>query len=196
MTSRSSESRRTTSSEGPSHRRGRVVDDRILAATLETIATTGSLDIRVDDVAAAAGVNKTTVYRRYPERDELVLSALLANAATVAEIPDVGTLTGDLRALGRRVRDAITSPIGRALLAADAGVGPAFAELRRTFWDERFTAAAAIVERGIERGECPDDVDPRSLVERVVGPIHFRANQLGLPVDDDFIDELVDRALA
>lgn len=180
----------------PSHRRGRVVDDKILSATLDTIAATGSLDVRVEDVAATAGVNKTTVYRRYPERDELVLDALLATAANAAEIPDLGTLPADLAELGRRVRDAITSPIGRALLAADAGAGSAFTELRRSFWDQRFAAAAAIVERGIERGECQDDVDPGLLIERVVGPIHFRANQLGRLVDDSFVDELVDRALA
>ncbi len=178
----------------PAHRRGRVVDEKILSAVIAEIEATGTLSIKVDDVAAAAGVNKTTIYRRYRDRNALVLAAVLAVMETEVPIPDTGSLAGDLDLLASTVGDVITSPLGRALLSATAD-SRAFADVRQTYWASRFEKASEILRRATERGECRRDVDAKLLLELMVAPLHFRATQIGAPLDTAFIKLQVERAL-
>ncbi len=179
----------------PSHRRGAVVDDRVLNATLEVIAEFGSMSIRVDDVAAAAGVNKTTIYRRYPTRDELVLAAVLGLAEQTIPTPDSGALETDLVLLCEAVRDTITAPLGRALLSAGGHLDEQIAKLRRDFWTARFDASTEILRRAADRGEILMPARGAEIIEIMVAPLHFRAQQVGGDIDDDFIAELVRRSL-
>ena len=176
----------------PSHRRGKVVDDNILDAVIAVIEETGTLAIKVDRVAEFAHVNKTTIYRRFPKRDDLVLAAILAQAKTVIPVPDTGSLRSDLWEIAVMVRATVTSPLGRALLSASA-MSPELAELRPAYWQTRFAAAAKILERSTERGECPAVDDPQLLIELMVAPIHFRASQVGIDITDDFLEIQVDR---
>lgn len=180
------------SNSEPSHRRGKAVDDSILAAVIDVIEADGTLVIRVDDVAAKAGVNKTTIYRRYPNRDDLVLAAMLAQADMTIPIPDEGALRDDLMAVARLVRDTVTSPLGRALLSASA-LTPELESLRPTYWQQRFDAAAIAIERAVDRGQCQAPDDASLLIELMVAPIHFRASQVGHDITDDFLELQVDR---
>lgn len=178
----------------PGHRRGAVVDDAILNATLEEIAATGTFTIRVDRVAERIGVNKTTIYRRYPTVDELVLAAVLHRAEGEVPVPDTGSLRDDLYTLAEMVLDAITNPLGRALLAAGAQTGP-YTDLRRAFWSQRLETAAVLFERAADRGEIAPVVDPAERIERLVGPIHFRVSQIGGEASDEFLAGLVSRVI-
>lgn len=179
----------------PAHRRGKAVDDKIFAAVIDVITTSGTLAIKVDEVARAAGVNKTTIYRRFPKRDDLVLAAVLAQAETVIPIPDLGTLRADLTAIAKLVRDTVTSPLGRALLSASADSSE-LANLRVSYWQLRFAAASAVIDRAVERGECQASRNGELLIELMVAPIHFRATQVGIEISDAFIDRQVERLLA
>lgn len=178
----------------PGHRRGAVVDEAILSATLDEIAATGTFDIRVDRVAERIGVNKTTIYRRYTTVEQLVLTAVLHRAEEQVPVPDTGELRGDLEALARMVRETITNPLGRALLAAGANIGP-FADLRRAFWSQRLETAAVLFERAAERGEIERVAHPADWIERFVAPIHFRVSQIGGEASDDFLASIVTRIL-
>ena len=182
-----------TSNE-PAHRRGKAVDDQILAAVIEVISASGTANIKVEEVARVAGVNKTTIYRRFPKRDDLVLAAFLAQADATIPIPDEGDLRADLLAVANMVRDVVTSPIGQALLSATAAT-PELAALRPQFWDLRLGAAAGVIARAVERGECSAPADPQLLIELLVAPIHFRANQIGSDITDGFLEKQVERTL-
>ncbi len=182
-------------SSGPSHRRGQVVDDTILQAVIDVIAADGTLAVKVDDVAAKAGVNKTTIYRRYPNRDDLVLAAVLSQAEVAVPIPDLGDLRADLTAMVAAVAETVTSPLGGALLSA-AATSPELDALRPAYWQQRFAAAAEIIDRAAQRGQCSATDDAALLVELTVAPIHFRASQTGGPIDEAFLARLVDRLLA
>ncbi len=179
----------------PSHRRGKVVDDNILRAVISVIEESGTLLIKVDRVAELAGVNKTTIYRRFPKRDDLVLAAILAQAETVVPIPDVGSLRGDLWEIVVMVRATVASNLGRALLSASAA-SPELDELRPAYWQTRFDAAAKVIDRAVERGECAAPQDPGLLIELMVAPIHFRATQVGVDISDEFLAVQVDRLVA
>ncbi len=179
----------------PSHRRGQVVEDKILQAVIDVIAVEGTMAVKVDDVAAKAGVNKTTIYRRYPNRDDLVLAAVLAQADIAVPIPNLGDLRSDLLAMVQSVADTATSSLGRALLSASA-TSPELDAMRPRYWHQRFAAATEIIARAVDRGECAAPDDPALLVELTVAPIHFRASQTGGDIGDAFLQMLVDRLVA
>ncbi len=179
----------------PTHRRGKVVDQKILSAVIEVIEASGTLEIKVDEVASVAGVNKTTIYRRFAERDELVLAGILAVAEDVVPIADEGSLAADLTSIAERVRETVTSPLGRALLSASAS-SPQLAALRPPYWQARFGAAATVFDRAVERGECRAPSNGEMLIELMVAPIHFRASQVGTEITDEFLRLQVDRLLS
>ena len=110
--------------------RGAPVEQAILAATLAELAAHGPEGLSVPRVAAAAGVNKTSVYRRWPTREALVAAALEAALhETAGALRDTGSLRGDLELLIGLVAERVGTPEGRALARAalderaDAAVG-------------------------------------------------------------------------
>src|SRR5438105_12835542 len=80
-------------------RSARVVAS-ILAATVAELARSGYASFRIDEVAARAGVNKTTIYRRWPTKAELVRAALMASDDP-GPPPSTGAVRSDLLALLR-----------------------------------------------------------------------------------------------
>src|ERR1700761_7966036 len=82
--------------------RGEPVVRVILDAALEELARTGYGALRVEDVAARAGVNKTTVYRRWPTKEGLAPPAILSITSDTGGPPSTGSLRGDLVEIARR----------------------------------------------------------------------------------------------
>jgi AcrR family transcriptional regulator len=95
----------TISSLRPGEQRpgGRTAKVRaaVLQATVAALAEDGYEALNVEDVARRAGVHKTTVYRRWPTKPELVADAVRERSDERVEVPDTGTLAGDLQALAR-----------------------------------------------------------------------------------------------
>ena len=89
----------------------------VRAATVGALTEHGWNGLTVEDVAARAGVNKTTIYRRWGDREALVADVLLTASDQQIPLPDTGSLRGDLVAFARQVRDAIAAPANRALLS-------------------------------------------------------------------------------
>lgn len=183
--------------------RSEHVRHAILEATRGVLGDAGWAGFSVEAVANRAGVHKTTVYRRWPNRLELALAALADRGATNVAIADTGSLRGDLRALARSVRDNLADAHGAELaraMAAEMAVDPDVRRVVRAFFSERFGHAGQIVRRAVARGELPASVDTYLLVESVVAPIWFRFLTTGeLPAGDQaerVVDLLLDGALA
>ncbi len=170
----------------------------VRAATVAALTEHGWNGLAVEDVAARAGVNKTTIYRRWGGREALVADLLLAAADQGTALPDTGTLRGDLAAFTRQVRDALVAPANRALLSTLAAGGPdsSLAELGRGYWAARFARARPMVERAVDRGELAAGVDADALIVRVVGPVWFGVFGPGTAVDDAFVEGCVEIVLA
>jgi len=181
----------------PGGRTARVTG-AVRAATLAALTEHGWNGLTVEDVAARAGVNKTTIYRRWGGREALVADVLLAVSDQQIPLPDTGSLRGDLAAFARQVRDAVVAPANRALLSTLAGGGRdgALVELGRRYWAARFARARPMVERAVARGELAGDVDADTLIVRVVGPVWFGVFGPGTNVDDAFVEGCVDVVLA
>jgi AcrR family transcriptional regulator len=156
------------------------------AAALRHLVERGYEGLAIEAVATTAGVHKTTVYRRWPTKADLVLDALLERQAAVLPIPDTGSLEGDLEALAAAVLSNLTSPEGAALARAVVAAAASNADLRAaasTFWATRFALAAPITERAVARGELPPGSDPVVVVESVIAPLFFRLLLTAEPLD-------------
>jgi AcrR family transcriptional regulator len=169
------------------------VRDAILTATLDELARTSYDDLRIEDVAARAGVNKTTVYRRWPTKAELVAEATRERSARAVPVPDTGSFAGDLRALARSVAANIGSPAGRRLSRTMVAAALTTDEVARetpAFWEERLEAAARVVEAAVGRGEIPSTVDPNLVIETLIGPLYVRLLLTGERIDRRFADRV------
>ena len=148
-------------------RRGGAVVRDVLQATLEALAQSGYAALRVEAVAAAAGVNKTTVYRRWPTKDALVQDALLLEAGTQIAAPDTGSLQKDLRHLARGMRALLSTPRGQGLVRMLYGesLGGELGVICERMRDGDALELRSVVRRAIERGELPKRTDPDLLLD-------------------------------
>ncbi|KYF73638.1 TetR family transcriptional regulator [Sorangium cellulosum] len=142
--------------------RGEPVVRGILAATLEELASAGYRALRIEDVATRAGVNKTTVYRRWPTKEELVRAALLSVTDEKIIPPNTGSLRGDLIAFGRAIIEIQTSAVGQSLLHVCLAEGPdsELMAIARSLRAVQEAGVRAIVEGAVARGELAPSADP------------------------------------
>lgn len=165
----------------------------VLEATVATLADDGYERLGIDSVAARAGVHKTTVYRRWPTKAELVADATRERAQQLVPVPDTGSLAGDLRALAGAIAANIGSDVGRRMartLIAAALVSDDVAEVHAGFWSERFGLTTVIVDRAIARGELPAGTDGRLVIESLIGPLYVRLLLTGEPVDRAYAERV------
>ncbi|WP_406835988.1 TetR/AcrR family transcriptional regulator [Streptomyces sp. AHU1] len=168
--------------------------EEIFAAGLELLAGRGYDAFTIEGVAQRSGVNKTTIYRWWPSKSELLRDALLHSGTLAFDLPDTGSLTGDLTEMAARVQDLLADPKTRAVVEA-ALVGavrhPAMRELVTQFLDDRLGRHQPLFARAVERGELPAELDPALLVDAVAGALWIRLLVRRRPVSDDFAGQLV-----
>jgi AcrR family transcriptional regulator len=170
----------------------------ILDAARELITEVGFADLRLEHVAARAGVGKATIYRHWASKEALALELLLELAAPFLEIRDVGDTRRELRAaVDNAIRGLTTSPFGpviRALLSQIA-TNPALGDpFRATVVRARRDEIGRVIERGVQRGDLRPGTDPHIATELLVGPVYFRL-MFGGRLDAQFANHVVDAFL-
>jgi AcrR family transcriptional regulator len=192
-----------TAADAP--RRGRPRSEKarlaILEAAAELLLERGLPAVSMDAVAERAGVSKATIYRWWRTKETLALDALYNEWAAVQPTPkSTGSLRGDLLALLRPwVRLAGSRPYGRVIsaLLTEAQMNPEFAAVYRSrFLEPRREQAGAIFRRAIERGEIPQNTKIEVAVDLVYGPLYHRLLHGHAPLNDRFLRDVVDTALA
>jgi AcrR family transcriptional regulator len=172
----------------------------VLAATLEELTVGGFTALTIDNVARRAAVHKTSLYRNWKDRASLVAEALAENVAGGVPIPDTGSIETDLREYARSLIGWLTSPVGRAVLAATisdaARAEPEIVEIEQRFYFDRLRRAEPMVTRAIARGELPSNTDPNAVIKTVLAPIYLRLLITAEPVDDATADQAARVALA
>ncbi|WP_329521962.1 TetR/AcrR family transcriptional regulator [Spirillospora sp. NBC_01491] len=180
--------------KGP-RRRGEVLEHAILTAALEELAETGYAGLTMDRVAARARTSKSTVYRRWSSRAELLVDVWRRFAITGAEVPDTGLLRTDMIVLLRLLSDRLASHVGLMLrgLLAEMVSDP---ELARAVREQAFStgpsAVIAVLQRAVARGEVAASVldSRRATVATDLLRSEFLLH--GAPVPDGAIMEIVD----
>jgi len=175
---------------------GRAADvvARVHQAARELLTEVGYEALQLPDVAVRAEVNKTTVYRRWPTKRDLVTDLLLRLSDHDLPHADTGDIRADLVALLKDVAELVRTPLMQAMVRASLE-GTIAPEARHAFWAERMHRSSVIIERAIHRGELPEDADARSILEHAASPIYFRLLITGEPVTDHDIRQFVERAV-
>jgi AcrR family transcriptional regulator len=170
----------------------------VLRVAAEEIARTGYAALRVEHVADRAGVNKTTVYRRWPTKADLIAAAMRELFGQHDPLPDTGSVRTDLVVMVRRAILVSSTPEGRAfirLMAVESG-DPEVDALARSLRSSMMDHRMAIIERGQLRGEVPAGIDARMLLDAIFVPIVSRVGRYHEEVDVATAEAFVDLALA
>ncbi|MFJ8659248.1 TetR/AcrR family transcriptional regulator [Streptomyces sp. NPDC093795] len=180
----------------------------IFDAALALVTETGYAKTTIEGIAARAGVGKQTIYRWWPSKAAVLLDAFLDLQTRAAEtaggdadsgIPDTGDLAADLKHVLRATVDELNDPTVDGPTRALAAEGVVDPEL-----GARFTAAllepqlqhyVRRIEAAQAAGDVDPDVDPRTALELLIGPLHHRWIHRTLPLTHAYADTLVDLAL-
>ncbi|MEZ5141849.1 MAG: TetR/AcrR family transcriptional regulator [Acidimicrobiales bacterium] len=183
---------------GPGRPRSAEADRAIDRAALELLAEAGFEGVTIEEVAARAGVARSTVYRRYPCKTDLLVDAAARTSDDARSVPDTGTIEGDLLDVAHQLHRMLTdSLIGRTVPAAIAAAArhPELAEGHRAMVQRRRSGTRAVIDRAVARGELPDDIDTDLLLDLVSAPIFYRVLISGEPVTDRYLRRLVRTAV-
>ena len=190
----------TTSPEGQppvtasERRRSTRSHQAILTATAQLLAEVGYTALTIENVAARAGVGKATVYRWWPSKGALVIEAMSA-ALVMPPLPESGDLRQDLLAVVKGIVQVLArSPEGAVIpaLAADIMHDREMAEqFRNQMIRPRRSAVTQILQRAVDRGELPSDLDTELLLDVYAGAVFYRVLVSGEPVTDLLAEQLV-----
>lgn len=169
---------------------------QILAATAELVARDGVAGFRYEDVADVAGVHRTSVYRHWPDREQLVVDAVLSYAEEMASVADTGDIHRDLVDFLVALADGLQTPFGRALeQAIRSAREQASAQALATILGRRVAALRKRVDDAVATGELPA-VDSEFLGEMISGPVHLVVNRGMRPFTRADADRIVTVVLA
>ena len=182
--------------------RGRPRSDRVHRAILdsarELLIRDGYTRLRLEHVAAAAGVGKATIYRRWPTKEDLAQALVQDLAAPHLSIEDVGDTRAEMLAAVMNPLRAITEtnfgPVIRALLSQIAGNPKMGDPFRATVVQLRREQVAGVIARGVARGDLRPDASVDVATELLVGPVYFRL-MFGGVLDEAFANEIVDSVM-
>jgi AcrR family transcriptional regulator len=174
----------------------------ILEATLQLLARDGDVgSLTVEAVAARSGVAKTTIYRRWRDKWELALDAVMIDMLPRLDEPvDVGDTRKELlTVINSVVKTLATPPYGQAMQALVSQIATD-ADLARVYREQvvepRQAELTPVVKRGIARGDLRPDTDVRLIHELLVGPIFYRLLFSGAALDRNLGRRIVDAILA
>ncbi|MDX3097491.1 TetR/AcrR family transcriptional regulator [Streptomyces sp. ME19-03-3] len=174
--------------------RSAEADRAILDAARQALVELGWGRLTMGDVAARAGVAKTTLYRRWASKNELVVDAV-AVLFDALELPDRGSLRADVEGVVLQFAALLEQPAARTALMAVVAEATHDEALRRRIREAIVDRQKRLVvegrRRAQERGEIPpDEGDPAPRVDLVfdviAGAVVHRALISGEPVDRDW----------
>ncbi|MEU0742427.1 TetR/AcrR family transcriptional regulator [Streptomyces sp. NPDC006134] len=190
-------------SRSPTGRAGRAgrprsaaADAAILAATRAALVELGWSKLTLGDVAARAGVAKTTLYRRWPGKNELVVDAV-AELFDELRLPDRGSLAADIEGVVLQFAAILERPEARSGLmavVAEATRDDALrARIRALIVDRQKRLVREGRARAQRRGELPAETDARQtartvdlIFDMVAGAVVHRTLVSAEPADEEW----------
>lgn len=182
----------------PGRPRSEEARSAILNSTLELLEEVGFSDLKIEAVAARAGVGKTTIYRWWPSKAVLVADAFMSSVIRETRFPDTGSVREDLRAQMQRLAGIFRGQRGR-ILRSLVGGGQSDPELIAAFRNRwlipRRAEAFGILQRAIDRGQLPPELDRNLLLDTLYGPLYFRMLVGHGPLSAAFVDGVCDAVM-
>lgn len=187
----------TTSRGGRSARLGEAREQEILRAAYDLLGEVGYEGLRFDAVAARARASKATLYRHWPGKAQLIADAVKCCKASAMDVPDTGSLRGDLVALLTMMAESMAGddgPLFAGLVMAMRS-DPEFASEMRATYESKQAVIESIVRRAAARGELRSSCDASLIEEIAPAQLFMHSFAQGEPLDAKYIDHLVDDIL-
>ncbi|MGP4050574.1 TetR/AcrR family transcriptional regulator [Streptomyces sp. 2A115] len=173
--------------------RSAAADAAILEATRSALVELGWSRLTLGDVATRAGVAKTTLYRRWAGKNELVVDAVAALFDEL-ELPDRGSLAADIEGVVLQFATILSRPETKTALMAVVAEGtrdePLRERIRTSIVDRQKRLVLAGRARATARGELPPQPDPEAaaraadlIFDVVAGAVVHRTLVSSKPVD-------------
>jgi AcrR family transcriptional regulator len=175
---------------GRTERNRKAVTDAVLQLLQE-----GNLNFEFQEVAALSGVHRTTLYRRWPERNDLIAEALAEHVSRVS-FKFTGDWEADLRHIAYKLRDWLLDPIEQAinrLLAITED--KELYDMMSKHWPPLLARIQEPLREAQSRGELDKSVNSEILISTISSTLLTTILFLRVAPDDDFVDRLVDQLL-
>ncbi|MER5792979.1 TetR/AcrR family transcriptional regulator [Streptomyces sp. NPDC001980] len=188
-------------SRTPAGRTGRprsaAADAAILEATRQALVELGWSKLTLGDVATRAGVAKTTLYRRWAGKNELVVDAV-AELFDELELPDRGSLASDIEGVVLQFAAILDRPEARSGLMAAVAESTRDDALRERIRASIVDRQKRLVLEGRARAQCrgelPSEPDPEEaartvdlIFDMVAGAVVHRTLMSGKPADEEWV---------
>jgi AcrR family transcriptional regulator len=149
----------------------------ILKAAIELLEIKGIAAMTIEEVAARAGIAKTTIYRRWSSKGALAIEGFLHEMSTKMYYDNSPSVIADLKAQLKRVAETFRSPTGRVIagLIAEAQRDP---ETMKAFLNGyvllRRQITRQLFQRGVEIGEFRPDINVETAIDLFYAPMYYR----------------------
>lgn len=170
----------------------------ILRATADLLIEAGSAAVTIEGIAERSGVAKTTIYRHWKSRSQLVFDAFESLFQPPGPLSDEGPLRQQLRGILGQLSRGLTvsewAPAVSALIEA-ADRDHELRQLVHDFLLARMEHGRETLRRAIRRGELRPDIDVDVAIGVLVGPVFYRRLISREPLNDAVVTEIVDQFL-
>jgi AcrR family transcriptional regulator len=163
------------------------VRDAVYTAVGQLVGEGERDSMTIPQVAERAGVNPTSVYRRWGTIDALLEEVAVSALTEDESLPDTGTITGDLEAWAAIIAADIGRPERIVYLRAMASARGYLVDACPC-WDMRTRQARQMTDRARQRGECTPT--PRQVVDHIIAPLYHHAI-FGLAIGPEYSSALV-----
>jgi AcrR family transcriptional regulator len=184
----------------PGRPRSEAVNVAVMDAVEHLLETRPFSEISIEAIASQAGVSKASIYRRWSNKSVLMVEVLKRAASGVAQKkPFEGdNYRQQLISAMKGLRSMLTSVYADAIVAVISETQKD-EKLRELFF-ERFIAPVqeigdAYLAAAMSRGEVRDDIDMAMIFDQMFGTFYYRLLILQKPLDDDYVERIVDNVL-
>jgi AcrR family transcriptional regulator len=194
--------------EGPTHSKPKAAqvmepspwsprERELLAATLRLLQKRGYSGLTLDAVAATARASKSTVYRRWPTKAELVLAALIEGVRRMTVVPETGSLRGDLLQIGVEIYEqASTHAATMRAVLVEVSRNPALNDvIQQQFLEQKRPLIDHVLNRAVERGEIEVVAITDDLWDLLPGYLIYRSIWAIRPTTRRTVQDLVDHVI-
>jgi AcrR family transcriptional regulator len=182
----------------PGRPRSEQADRDIIEAALSLFAESGAEGLCIEKVAARAGVGKTTIYRRWPGKEDLLLDALAALKVPLPE-PTGKSVRADLvmllEAMAKESADPRRSRQSALLQGEGARYPRLMARYMETVVEPRREVVRSVLRRGVATGELREGTDIEAALFMLSGAVLARGRYGQEPVEDGYAGRVVEELL-
>jgi AcrR family transcriptional regulator len=178
--------------------RSRSADTRILKAALKLVEAGGFQSVTMEAIAATADVARTTIYRRWRNKESVIMDAFLEEVGPTIAFPALPNARESVRLQMKLLAKAFRGKAGLLIrsLLAEAQFNPELQTAFRERWiAKRRASAIAVIKAGIVSGELPSRIDPDILLDVLYGGLYYRLLIGTGAISDDYVDSVWDTVI-